>query len=163
MGRVLGPLKPLSGFHGAGPVRRALGMRRDMTVKASVSSSRARCRTETVVQSAAERLYRWGAVAGDVEAVGFVVDGGIAVAGPGGDDDLCPGGDDDPGEFDILDGGAQDAKGDRGMARSLLDGVDRQLGMLAQQCPLVGCRTGRAPRQRAGFGSCQCRPSACMV
>jgi hypothetical protein len=43
MGRVLGPLKPLSGFHGAGPVRRALGMRRDMTVKASVSSSRARC------------------------------------------------------------------------------------------------------------------------
>ena len=38
-----GPLIPVSGFHGAGPVRRALGMRRVITVNASTSSALARC------------------------------------------------------------------------------------------------------------------------
>ena len=43
MGSVIGPLKPVSGFHGAGPERRALGMRRVITVSASTSSALARC------------------------------------------------------------------------------------------------------------------------
>jgi hypothetical protein len=33
MGKVVGPLTEVSGFHGAGPVHQALGMRRDMTVR----------------------------------------------------------------------------------------------------------------------------------
>jgi len=43
MGRVVGPVIPSSGFQGAGPLRCGLGMRRVMTVRASASSSRARC------------------------------------------------------------------------------------------------------------------------
>jgi hypothetical protein len=42
MGRVVGPLSAVSGFHGAGPVRRALGMRRVITARASANSRRAR-------------------------------------------------------------------------------------------------------------------------
>jgi len=34
IGKVVGPLSEVSGFHGAGPVHRALGMRRVMTVRA---------------------------------------------------------------------------------------------------------------------------------
>src|ERR1700733_3194968 len=43
MGRVFGPVMPISGFHGAGPLRRGLGIRRVMTVRASASSALARC------------------------------------------------------------------------------------------------------------------------
>lgn len=43
IGRVVGPLSAVSGFHGAGPVRRGLCMRCVMTVRASASSRRARC------------------------------------------------------------------------------------------------------------------------
>jgi hypothetical protein len=42
MDRVVGPLSAVSGFHGAGPVRRALGMRRVITARASANSRRAR-------------------------------------------------------------------------------------------------------------------------
>jgi hypothetical protein len=43
MGSVVGPVSEVRGFHGAGPVRRALDIRRDITLIASVSSSLARC------------------------------------------------------------------------------------------------------------------------
>src|ERR1700689_1358344 len=43
MGKVAGPEMPISGFHGAGPLRRGLGIRRVMTVRASASSALARC------------------------------------------------------------------------------------------------------------------------
>jgi len=42
IGRVVGPLSELSGFHGAGPVRLAFGMRRAILASASASSSLAR-------------------------------------------------------------------------------------------------------------------------
>ena len=42
MGNVAGPLIAVRGFHGAGPVRLALGMRCAITVRASASSSLAR-------------------------------------------------------------------------------------------------------------------------
>src|ERR1700739_4693910 len=45
MGRVVGPLSAVSGFHGAGPVRRALGMRRVITARASANSRRGRWAT----------------------------------------------------------------------------------------------------------------------
>jgi hypothetical protein len=43
IGSVIGPLSAARDFHGAGAVRRALGIRRVMTAKASASSSLARC------------------------------------------------------------------------------------------------------------------------
>ena len=67
------------GFHGAGPVRRALGMRRVITRSASTSSTRGEVRTEAVVHAAAEGQDGRRAVAGDVEAVGIVVDRRVAV------------------------------------------------------------------------------------
>lgn len=42
MGSVVGPVSAVSGFHGAGPVRRAFGICRVITVNAPTSSSRAR-------------------------------------------------------------------------------------------------------------------------
>jgi hypothetical protein len=42
-GSVMGPLMPKSGFQGAGPVRRMLGIRLAMTVRATASSALARC------------------------------------------------------------------------------------------------------------------------
>ena len=86
MGRVVGPVIPMMGFQGAGPVRCGLGMRRVMTVRASASSSRARWAAEAVVNAAAERQHGRRPLAGDVEAVGVVVDGGVAVGGGGVDD-----------------------------------------------------------------------------
>lgn len=43
MGRVVGPENSVSGFHGAGPVRRGFGIRAVMTRSDSASSIRARC------------------------------------------------------------------------------------------------------------------------
>src|SRR4029077_1587262 len=94
--------------------------------------------TEAVVHAAAECLDRRGALAANVESAGVVADGGIAVGRPSVDDDYCAGGDFDAGEFDILEGGAQRDEGDRRMADELFDGVDRQLRMLTEECPLVG-------------------------
>ena len=42
-GRLAGPVMPVIGFHGTGPVRRMFGMRRAIVVKASASSILARC------------------------------------------------------------------------------------------------------------------------
>ena len=42
MGRLVGPLRPSSGFHGAGPTRRGFGSRCERILSASASSSRAR-------------------------------------------------------------------------------------------------------------------------
>jgi hypothetical protein len=41
MGKVMGPVSAVSGFHGAGPVRRACGMCFVTTVRASASSGQA--------------------------------------------------------------------------------------------------------------------------
>ena len=76
--------------------------------------------------------------AGDVEAVGVVVDGGIAVGGGGVGHHVRAGGDHDAVEFDVLDSLADGAENDRAMAHELLDGLRRELGMLGQQRPLVG-------------------------
>ena len=85
MGNVAGPLRPLRAFHGAGPVRRALGMRLVITTNAKLKPGEVGA--EAVVHAGTEGLHCWGTVAGDVEAVGIVVDGGIAVGGPGVGDD----------------------------------------------------------------------------
>ena len=42
-GRLIGPVMPMNGFHGAAPVHRMLGIRRAMVVRASASSILARC------------------------------------------------------------------------------------------------------------------------
>ena len=42
MGRLVGPLSPTNGFHGDGPFRRGVGIRRVTAVSASAISSRAR-------------------------------------------------------------------------------------------------------------------------
>jgi hypothetical protein len=42
MGRLVGPLSPTNGFHGAGPFRRGVDIRRVTAVSASAISSRAR-------------------------------------------------------------------------------------------------------------------------
>ena len=115
--------------------------------------------TEAVVHAAAERLDRWGAHAADVETVGVVADRGIPVGRPSVDDDYCAGGDFDAGDFDILDCGAQRDEGDRRMADELLDGIDRQLRMPAQECPLVGVIAQHVYRrtqlEAGGVGACQ--------
>ena len=53
MGRVVGPVIPVIGFHAAAPARRGFGIRRVMTVIASASSILARC-AEAVVDAATE-------------------------------------------------------------------------------------------------------------
>ena len=78
------------------------------------------------------------ALSGDVEAIGVVVDGGIAVGRGSVGKDQCASRDDDPGEFDIIEGSAERCRKRRAMTHGLLDGIARQLGMLGQQCPLVG-------------------------
>ena len=93
---------------------------------------------QAVMHAGAEGLHRVGAIAGDIELVGFVVDGGIPVGRGGVGDDQCAGRDHDSGEFDILEGDAQGAPGDRGVPHRFLDRVGGQLGVLGQQCPLVG-------------------------
>lgn len=40
MGRLVGPLNPTTGFHGAGPVPRGFDIRLVMTLRAPASSSR---------------------------------------------------------------------------------------------------------------------------
>ena len=104
MGRVVGPLIPVSGFQGAGPVRRALGMRRVMTVKRFGQFDSREVRSEAVVHAAAEGQHGWWGVTGDVEAIGIVVDGGVAVGRGGIDDDQRPGRDGGPAQCDVVDG-----------------------------------------------------------
>jgi hypothetical protein len=41
MGKVMGPVSAVSGFHGAGPVRRACGMCFVITIRAAASSGQA--------------------------------------------------------------------------------------------------------------------------
>ena len=82
-----------------------------------------------------------GRFAGDVEAVGIVVDGGVAVGRGAVDDDERAGRDGDPGEVHVVDGQAHGAEADRGVAHGLRDRHRREFGMLGQQCPLVGMVT----------------------
>lgn len=95
-------------------------------------------RTEAVVHARAERLHRRGAVAGNVEAVGIVVHGGIPVSRSHIREDQGAGRHYDTGEFDVIDGGAQHRERHRGMPHDLLDGIACQLGPLSEQCPLLG-------------------------
>ena len=77
-------------------------------------------------------------LAGDVEAVGIVIDGGVAVGGGGVDDHVRAGGHPHAVEFDILDGLADGAENDRVMAHELLDCLRCEFGMLSQEGPLLG-------------------------
>ena len=60
--------------------------------------------TEAVVHAAAEGRYRRGRLAGDVQVVGTVVDGRVAVGGRGVGEDERARRDEDAAEFDVLDG-----------------------------------------------------------
>ena len=90
------------------------------------------------MRAAAEGEHGPWAVAGDVEAVGVVVDVGVAVGGGGVGQDDRAGRDDDPAEFDVFCGHADAGEDDRGVAHGLLHGVGCQFGMFGQQRPLVG-------------------------
>ena len=85
---------------------------------------------QAVMHAGTEGLHRVGAIAGDIELVWFVVDGGIPVGRGGVGDDQCPGRDHDSGEFHILEGDAQCAPGDWGVSHGFLDRVGGQLGVL---------------------------------
>ena len=69
--------------------------------------------TEAVVHPGAERLHRRGVLTGDVEAVGIVVHGGIAVGRAGVDLQESSCGEQHSGEFDVLTGHPQRADDDR--------------------------------------------------
>ena len=73
-------------FDGAGPVRRALGMRRATTARAAASHG-GQVGADAVVRSGAEGLYCRGALAGVIEAVRVVEYCGVAVGGSGVGDD----------------------------------------------------------------------------
>ena len=86
----------------------------------------------------AEGLHRRGARAGDVEPVGVVVHGGVAVgcAGVHLHESSC--GDEHSGKFDVLTGHPQRADHDGRVPHGLFDGAVGQVGMCTQQGPLVG-------------------------
>ena len=84
----MGPVMPVRGFQGAGPLRRGWGMHWLITVRAWASSPLARCTPSRLSECRAERLHRWRIVAGNVEAVGIVKNVWVAVGGGGVDNDL---------------------------------------------------------------------------
>ncbi len=104
MGGVVGPVIPVMAFQGAGPLRCGLGMRRVMTVSGLGEFESGEVRSEAVVNAAAERKHGRRPPAGDVEAVGVVVDGGEAVGGGGVDNYLRAGRHPHAAEFEAMAG-----------------------------------------------------------
>jgi DNA-binding CsgD family transcriptional regulator len=90
------------------------------------------------VNAAAEREHGRRPLAGDVEAVGIVIDGGVAVGGSGVDNHVRAGGNPHAVEFDILHSLADCAENDRAVAHELLDCLRCELGMLSKEGPLFG-------------------------
>ena len=93
---------------------------------------------QAVVHAAAEGQYRRRAFAGDVDAIGVVVDARIAVGRSGIDQHHRARREDVAVELGVLDHQAQGAARDRRVAHGLLDGVHGQVGIVSQQLPLLG-------------------------
>ena len=93
--------------------------------------------SEAVVNAAAERKHGRRPLAGDVEAVGVVVDGGVAVGGGGVDNHQRAGRYPHAVEFDILGSLAHGGENDRAVTHELVDGFGRQFGMLGEEGPEV--------------------------
>ena len=90
------------------------------------------------MNAAAEAQHGRRICAGDVEAVGIVVDGRVAVGRGSVGEHERAGGNSDLRELDVFGGLAHGRENDRAMAHELLDGLRCELGMLSQEGPLLG-------------------------
>ena len=97
-------------------------------------------------------------LAGDVEAVGVVVDGGVAVGGGGVDNHQRAGRHPHAAEFDILDSLAHGGENDRAVTHELVDGFGGQFGMRASRAHWSGWShrtcTGGGQLVAGGVGTC---------
>jgi hypothetical protein len=121
MGKVVGPLSAVSGFHGrTGAPGVGHASRDDRQGFGELKPGE--MRAEAIVHATAEGLHHRSAVACDVEVVRIVVDGGIAVGRAGVGDEQSARWNHYSGEFDVLDGRAEGPERDRRMAHRLLNG-----------------------------------------
>jgi len=81
MGTSVGPLIPIMGFQGAGPVRWGLDMRQVITPQRFGEFEPGQIGPEAVVHTSAEGQHRRSTLARDVEMIGFVVHFRVAVGG----------------------------------------------------------------------------------
>ena len=120
--------------------RRGFGRRWARIVERFGESRAGQVGAQAVVHAAAERQDRRWALAGDVDAVRIVVDGGITVGRSGiHQDPWCLRGRCSRPIVDVVDDDAQGAALDRRMAHGFLDRAHRQFGLLRSSSHCSGC------------------------